>query len=307
MTIPLEVTAPAIDRAHATKAQVAAARRPPPKPAGQAGDRKARDTQRRMTIKGTARPRGRARGGGADSRQQLARRARRPTRERARRRARRGPRHGRRRRERRRQPGRRQTPARRTASAGSARSERARAAAASTKERLAAAVRSARWEGSAVQGGPNYGIPASGGCTRANPVCLTSLEGASYGTLDKEIIRRIVRRHLNEVRYCYQQALTRRPTLEGRLVTQFTIAPTGQVLAAVVQSSTLREVSVEAAWSTPSSAGSFRRRTTAAWRWSPIRSPSRRPATDRARRRLTRTSPTCWCRGSASTSRRSCW
>ena len=66
------------------------------------------------------------------------------------------------------------------------------------------------------------------------------------GTLDKEIIRRVVRRHLNEVKYCYQQALTRRPTLEGRLVTQFTIAATGQVLAAVVQSSTLREVSVEA-------------------------------------------------------------
>ena len=66
------------------------------------------------------------------------------------------------------------------------------------------------------------------------------------GTLDKEIIRRVVRRHLNEVKYCYQQALTRRPTLEGRIVTQFTIAPTGQVLAAVLQSSTLREVSVEA-------------------------------------------------------------
>ncbi|HLK88963.1 MAG TPA: AgmX/PglI C-terminal domain-containing protein [Polyangia bacterium] len=66
------------------------------------------------------------------------------------------------------------------------------------------------------------------------------------GTLDKEIIRRVVRRHLNEVKYCYQQSLARRPSLEGRLVTQFTIAPTGQVLAAVVQSSTLHEISVEA-------------------------------------------------------------
>jgi TonB family protein len=67
----------------------------------------------------------------------------------------------------------------------------------------------------------------------------------SQGELDKEIIRRIVRRHLNEVKFCYQDALARRPSLEGRLVTQFTIAPTGRVLAAVVQSSTLQAVSVE--------------------------------------------------------------
>ena len=65
------------------------------------------------------------------------------------------------------------------------------------------------------------------------------------GTLDKEIIRRIVRRNLNQVRYCYQEALVRHPALEGRLVTQFTIAPTGRVLAAMVQSSTLKEISVE--------------------------------------------------------------
>jgi TonB family protein len=70
--------------------------------------------------------------------------------------------------------------------------------------------------------------------------------GHVQGNLDKEIIRRIVRRHLNEVRFCYQDALTKRPSLEGRLVTQFTIAPSGRVLAAVVQSSTLKAVAVEA-------------------------------------------------------------
>src|SRR5262245_25587055 len=44
------------------------------------------------------------------------------------------------------------------------------------------------------------------------------------GMLDKEIIRRIVRRHVNEVRYCYEQGLTKQPKLDGRLVTQFTIS-----------------------------------------------------------------------------------
>lgn len=65
------------------------------------------------------------------------------------------------------------------------------------------------------------------------------------GALDKEIVRRIVRQHLNEVRYCYEQALARKPTLAGRVVAQFTIAPTGKVLVSALQSSTLGEPAVE--------------------------------------------------------------
>jgi hypothetical protein len=65
------------------------------------------------------------------------------------------------------------------------------------------------------------------------------------GTLDKEIIRRIVRRHLNEVKFCYDQALTRQPKLEGRLVAQFTISGSGQVIASVKQSSTLGALEAE--------------------------------------------------------------
>jgi TonB family protein len=65
------------------------------------------------------------------------------------------------------------------------------------------------------------------------------------GSLDKEIIRRTVRRHLNEVRYCYDSALAAHPALSGRLVVQFTIAPTGRVLAALLSSSTMGNVAVE--------------------------------------------------------------
>jgi TonB family protein len=99
------------------------------------------------------------------------------------------------------------------------------------------------------QGGPDYGWgPGVGGLHNRHAGVPQALPGIASvrGNLDKEIIRRIVRRNINQVRYCYQNALVRRPGLEGRLVTQFTIAPTGQVLAAVVQSSTLKEVSVEA-------------------------------------------------------------
>jgi len=66
------------------------------------------------------------------------------------------------------------------------------------------------------------------------------------GSLDKEIVRRVVRQHLNEVRFCYEQALVRRPALAGRIVAQFTIAPTGRVLASALQSSSLGETTVDA-------------------------------------------------------------
>lgn len=69
--------------------------------------------------------------------------------------------------------------------------------------------------------------------------------GSVRGALDKEIIRRIVRRHLNEVRYCYDKALAAHPSLAGRVVVQFTIAPTGRVLVALLQSTTLGAPAVE--------------------------------------------------------------
>jgi hypothetical protein len=65
------------------------------------------------------------------------------------------------------------------------------------------------------------------------------------GALDKEIVRRVVRQHINEVRACYEQSLVRRPTLAGRVVVQFTIAPTGQVLASALQASTLGDARAE--------------------------------------------------------------
>jgi hypothetical protein len=65
------------------------------------------------------------------------------------------------------------------------------------------------------------------------------------GALDKEIIRRIIRRHINEIKYCYSKELQSNPNLNGRVVIQFTIAATGQVVASVVQESSLSNGPVE--------------------------------------------------------------
>ena len=65
------------------------------------------------------------------------------------------------------------------------------------------------------------------------------------GSLDKEIIRRIVRAHMNEVKYCYDQELVRNKDLAGRVSIQFVISGTGQVINSLVQSTTMNNVRVE--------------------------------------------------------------
>jgi Ca-activated chloride channel homolog len=65
------------------------------------------------------------------------------------------------------------------------------------------------------------------------------------GALSPEVIRRIVRRHLNEVRFCYEQALTEKSELQGRVSVKFVISPTGSVLAAARSSSTIADAKAE--------------------------------------------------------------
>jgi len=64
------------------------------------------------------------------------------------------------------------------------------------------------------------------------------------GSLDRDIIRRIVRAHINEVRYCYNQALANDPNAKGRVSVQFTIDVTGKITAATVTESTLADAAV---------------------------------------------------------------
>ena len=84
------------------------------------------------------------------------------------------------------------------------------------------------------------------------------------GSLDKEIIRRIIRRHINEVKYCYEQELTKKPDLGGRIMVQFTIAASGRSSRPVLQNSTMGNARVENCTSRRSGAGSSRSRSAAA-------------------------------------------
>src|SRR5262249_33535193 len=94
--------------------------------------------------------------------------------------------------------------------------------------------------------GSGYGRGAGGlGGRRASAPDVVPGTAQVRGSLDKEIIRRIIRRHLNEVRFCYEKELMHKQDLYGRVMIQFTISGQGQVVASIVQNSTMNNPNVE--------------------------------------------------------------
>ncbi len=65
------------------------------------------------------------------------------------------------------------------------------------------------------------------------------------GGLSREAIRRVVRRNLRQVRFCYEQGLQQNPSIEGRVTISWTIDPTGRVQHSAVAGSSLGNGEVE--------------------------------------------------------------
>ncbi|MCB9703553.1 MAG: DUF2330 domain-containing protein [Myxococcales bacterium] len=66
------------------------------------------------------------------------------------------------------------------------------------------------------------------------------------GPLDRDIVRRITRAHVNEIRFCYNQGLRKDPKLAGRLEISAKIDGQGNVTRAEVATSTLSDPAVSA-------------------------------------------------------------
>lgn len=94
--------------------------------------------------------------------------------------------------------------------------------------------------------GSGYGRGAGGLSGRGTRVPQIRTGNADVrGSLSREVIRRVIRRHINEVRFCYEQELNQRPDLEGRVQVAFIISPTGAVQSAAIGASTLSNSRVE--------------------------------------------------------------
>lgn len=59
------------------------------------------------------------------------------------------------------------------------------------------------------------------------------------GGLFKEVIGRVIRRHWNEIKYCYERELQKDPNLQGKVSVMFTIDGTGGVIDASVAEDTV--------------------------------------------------------------------
>ncbi|MSQ03358.1 MAG: FHA domain-containing protein, partial [Myxococcales bacterium] len=70
-------------------------------------------------------------------------------------------------------------------------------------------------------GGGNFGSKGEGGigAIGGDPIIL--------GALDKSLIDAVIKRNMNQIRYCYQRELTKNPALGGKITVKFVIAKDG--------------------------------------------------------------------------------
>jgi TonB family protein len=75
----------------------------------------------------------------------------------------------------------------------------------------------------------------------AGPARAGEVVAKVEGSLDKDLIRRVVRAHIPEIRFCYNAALERDPKAEGRVIVDFTIGTEGRVTESKIGESTLAD------------------------------------------------------------------
>jgi len=101
--------------------------------------------------------------------------------------------------------------------------------------------------GSGSGSGSGYGYGSGHGSfhSRSRRVPHVRTARASVlGSIDKHIIRRIVRAHLGEIRGCYNAALVRDPKARGRIVVQFVISAIGTVTGAAIHESEIDDAAL---------------------------------------------------------------
>ena len=89
-------------------------------------------------------------------------------------------------------------------------------------------------------GGGSFGAKGPGASARAggDPIVL--------GALDSSLINNVIKRNMNQIRYCYQRELQKDPRLAGKNVVKFVIDKDGSVSSASTKSSTLGNPALDA-------------------------------------------------------------
>lgn len=82
-----------------------------------------------------------------------------------------------------------------------------------------------------------YGTGVGGLGTKADRgIGLATADAKVMGAIDPELIRRVIREHASQVRYCYEQQLALQPKLEGKVAIRWQIDASGRASATHVES-----------------------------------------------------------------------
>lgn len=100
-------------------------------------------------------------------------------------------------------------------------------------------------QGGGAGAGHGYGRGAGRFVRDGDVPRMEAAEATVHGALSRRAVRRVIRRHRNEVQHCYEQSLLERPELSGRVLVQLMIGPAGRVEHAAVAESTLQHARSE--------------------------------------------------------------
>ncbi len=93
-------------------------------------------------------------------------------------------------------------------------------------------------------GGYGSGVGVLGGKKDVD-IGITSSDPTVMGSLDKELIRKVIHANRGQIRYCYESQLNRFPKLEGKVSVKFVISAAGSVATSQVSGSTAGNAELE--------------------------------------------------------------
>lgn len=93
-------------------------------------------------------------------------------------------------------------------------------------------------------GGYGSGVGVLGGKKDVD-IGITSSEPTVMGSLDKELIRKVIHANRGQIRFCYESQLNRFPKLEGKVAVKFVISASGSVATSSVAQSTVGNAELE--------------------------------------------------------------
>ncbi len=94
-------------------------------------------------------------------------------------------------------------------------------------------------------GNGEHGYGQGPGGTKTDGNIGTDGDPIIIGSLDPALIDRVIKQHMNQIKYCYTRELSRDPNLGGKVSMKFVIANDGSVSNANVKTTTMHNSSVE--------------------------------------------------------------